>query len=240
MLKTVSVLDYQIAVIGLVDAAKVCLELCLKQESKEAQLVVTLNPEIIIQAEHSSDLKQALQAAYLTVADGVGVVWAAKQFGHTLPERVAGVELTMKLLELGSSDLRVFFLGAKEGVAERAAQEAHKRFGTSVAGVHHGYFDKQNADDVCQLIANSNADLLLAALGEGQELFLFQNKHKLNSNVMMGVGGTLDVLSGEVKRTPLWTRKMRLEWAYRVGLDRKRWHRFPRLLAFVRLVLSKK
>ncbi len=232
------VLDYQIARCTLEQAAQWCITAVLKPNPK---LLVTINPEIIVQAADDSELKDALKQADLTVADGVGVIWAAKQFGYSLPERVPGIELMMRVLELGGPNLRVYFLGAKPGIAQRAANIAHERFGTVIAGVEHGYFKRpDDVPKITQNIAKSRAQVLLAGLGEGQELFLHQNRNTLNVPLMMGVGGALDVLSGEVKRTPTWTRELGLEWAYRVGLDRKRWHRFPRLLRFVYLVWQNK
>lgn len=231
-----NVLGYRVAKVTLEQATSWCLEAIRDPKPK---LLVTTNPEIIIQAEVNPALKKALQSADLTVADGVGVVWASKQFGDSVPGRVPGVELAAKVLGQGGPNLSVFFLGSKPGIAQKAADNAHKRYGTTIAGVQHGYFKRP--DDVpliCQMIRESKAHLLLAGLGEGQELFLHQNREALNVPLLMGVGGTLDVMSGEVQRTPLWTRRLGLEWAYRVGLDRKRWHRFPRLLKFVRLVLA--
>lgn len=204
------------------------------------RLLVTLNPEIIVQAQTNQHLHEALNHADLMVADGVGVVWAAKQSGTVLPERVPGVELVSQILEQGGESLRVYFLGAKPGIAEKAAQTARSRYGIQVAGVQHGYFQQSDVPAITTAIRASGANLLLAGLGEGQERFLHEHRAKLGVPLMMGVGGTLDVLSGTVKRTPLWTRRLGLEWAYRVGLDPKRWHRFPRLLTFVRLVLSSK
>lgn len=203
------------------------------------KLLVTLNPEIVVQAASQKALQEALAQADLSVADGVGILWAARRRGVQLPERVPGVELVTRLLERGGPDLRVYFLGAKPGVAARAAEVARERFGTTVAGVQHGYFKRP--DDVSAVvrdISESDAQLLLAGLGEGQEFFLHTHRAALGVPLMIGVGGALDVLAGEVKRTPEWTHKLGLEWAYRVGIDPKRWHRFPRLLRFVRLVLA--
>jgi N-acetylglucosaminyldiphosphoundecaprenol N-acetyl-beta-D-mannosaminyltransferase len=235
--ETVSVLGYPLARCTLEQAATWCLAAALEPGAK---LVVTLNPEIIVQAERDPLLKTALQSAQLIVADGVGVVWAARQFGYALPERVPGIELATKLLERGGTDLSVYFLGAKPGVAERAAERALERYGTAVAGTHHGYWRPEETGEVLARVRKSGAQLLLAGLGEGQERFLHEHREALGARVMIGVGGTLDVLAGEVKRTPAWTHKLGLEWAYRVGLDRKRWHRFPRLIAFVRLVRARR
>lgn len=231
-----TVLGYQLAKLTLEQATQWSLE---AMRDPKPKLLVTLNPEIIVGARHNTNLEAALQNADLTVADGVGVVWASKRLKSPVPERVPGVELVMNILKQGSSSLRVFFLGAKPGIAQKAANEAHRRYGIVIAGCHHGYFKRPDEIPmITQMVRESQAHLLLAGLGEGQELFLHQHRHELQVPLMIGVGGTLDVLSGEVKRTPAWTRHLGLEWAYRVGLDPKRWHRFPRLIKFARLVLK--
>lgn len=231
-----SVLGFDVAVMAPEDAARWVLARSLSEEP--ATLVVTLNPEIIIQSRSDSRLAAALQSAGLTVADGVGVVWAARRAGTQLPGRVPGVDLTARVLELGGADLPVFFLGSRPGVAARAAAVAADRWGVTVAGHRHGYFDRDSdAAEVTAEVAASGARLVLAGLGEGQELFLQQHLDAMGVRVAIGVGGTLDVLAGEVQRTPDWTRRLGIEWLWRVGSDRSRWHRFPRLLKFAQLVL---
>jgi len=236
-LPELSVLDYRVAKLDLEAAAQWCSRAL---QTPKPKLLVTLNPEIIIQAETSPVLKEALLSADLTMADGVGVLWAAKQFGGELNGRVPGVDLVPKILEREGSNLRVYLLGAKPGVAERAAQTITERYGSQIAGVQHGYFKRpDDLEGVLEAIRQSNAHLLLAGLGEGQELFLHEHRAALGVPLMIGVGGTLDVLAGEVKRTPLWTRQLGLEWLYRVGSAPERWHRFPRLLKFVALILRR-
>lgn len=208
-----------------------------RRSGPSSRQVVTLNPEIVVQAAASPQLAAALRAADLSVADGVGVAWAARRSGTPLPGRVPGVDLAFEVMRRGGSDLRVYLLGAKPGVAERAAAEAASRFGVNVVGSHHGYFDRSAPDEVLRAVASSRADLLLAGLGEGQELFLHSHAAQLGVGVMVGVGGTLDVLAGEVKRMPAWTRRLGVEWLFRVALDRRRWGRLPRLFRFAAMVL---
>ncbi|HLR46435.1 MAG TPA: WecB/TagA/CpsF family glycosyltransferase, partial [Deinococcales bacterium] len=201
----VSVLGHDVDSITLSEAADWLLARCAA--GGPPGLLVTLNPEIIVQARTDAALDGALKAAALTVADGIGVVWAARRAGHVLPGRVPGVDLVGHALERGGSGLRVFFLGAKPGVAERAAAAAHARWGTDIAGSRHGYFDRRaDAAEVSAEIAASGAQLLLAGLGEGQELFLHEHLAETGVAVAVGVGGTLDVLAGEAERTPGWTR----------------------------------
>ena len=235
--ETTDVLGFEVAKVTLEEATAWALRAA--QSGGLPKLLVTLNPEIVVQAASQRDLTEALKGADLTVADGVGILWAARRSGAGLPERVPGVELMTGLLERGGRDLRVYFLGAKPGVAERAAVAATERFGTTVAGVQHGYFRRpDDVPAVVKQVSESGAQLLLCGLGEGQELFLHTHRAALGVPLLIGVGGALDVLAGEVKRTPEWTHKAGLEWAYRVGSDPKRWHRFPRLAQFVRLVLA--
>jgi len=205
------------------------------------RLVVTLNPEIIVRARHDEDLARALARADLTVADGVGVLWAAQRVGQRLPGRVPGVELAFAVMARGGPSLRVALLGGRPGVAEHAAREAARRWGVTVTTSGHGYFDHgREAATVAAEVAEGRPHLLLAGLGEGQELLLDRYREAWGARVLIGVGGTLDVLAGVAKRTPGWTRRLGLEWAWRVGLDPARWHRIPRLLAFVRLAVRER
>lgn len=208
------------------------------RRSEAPRLVVTLNPELVVRAREDAALAAVLRRADLSVADGVGLVWAARRRGIVLPGRVPGVDLAFATLA-ASPTLRVFLLGGRPGVAEAAARMARERWGTVVVGTHHGYFDPaSDGAAVAAAVGASDAQLVLAGLGEGQERFLDDQRAILGAGVLIGVGGTLDVLAGTARRTPAWTRRMGIEWAWRVGLDRARWHRAPRLWRFVRLALA--
>ena len=233
---TVAVLGYQVATIDLEGAAEWLLQAARLED--RSRLVVTLNPEIVVRAQEDADLRSTLEHSDLTVADGVGLLWAARREGHLLPGRVSGIDLVCRAMELGGPELRVYFLGSKPGVAERAAATARERWGVEVAGWYHGYFE--GSEEVVADVRRSRPHLLLAGLGEGQEEFLDEHRDALGARLLVGVGGTLDVLAGEAQRTPAWTRALNLEWAWRVGLDRRRWHRIPRLLEFVRLVRARR
>ena len=201
----------------------------------EPAQIVTLNPELVIRSRREEELRHAIAAAELVTADGVGVVWAARRLCNLeLPGRVTGVDLTAALLERLGKRLRVFFLGGKPGVAATAAARAASRWNTTVAGVQHGYFDDEEA--VVRVVRASGADLLLAGLGTRQETFLHRHKRELGVPLSIGVGGTLDVLSGRVRRMPAWSQRLGLEWLLRVGGDPKRWPRALRLARFVLLV----
>ncbi|WP_104990539.1 WecB/TagA/CpsF family glycosyltransferase [Deinococcus sp. NW-56] len=203
--------------------------------------VVTLNPEFIVQSRTQPEFVAAMQAADLVTADGVGIVWAARQLhGQEVP-RAPGYDLVRGLMQRHGPELRVFFLGAKPGVAERAAQNAARDFGVQVAGVHHGYFDPSEDGRVADLVGASGAHLVLTAMGAGrQEIFNQYWRQVLGAPVLIGCGGVIDVLAGTADLAPAWTRKLGVEFLWRVGLDRRRWHRVPRLAGFVRLVLAER
>jgi len=205
--------------------------------SSEPRLVVTLNPEIVVQARADEGLGTAIRHADLSVADGVGIAWAARLRGHELPGRVPGVDLVSEVLAKAGPDLAVFLLGGRPGVAEAAAAKVRRLYGTKVVGAHHGYFGADEREAVCAAVRESSAALLLAGLGEGQERFLHEHREQLGARVMIGVGGTLDVLAGAVKRMPRWTTRLGVEWLFRVLLDPRRWRRIPRLWRFAWLVV---
>ncbi|WP_293911823.1 WecB/TagA/CpsF family glycosyltransferase [Deinococcus sp.] len=223
------------------------MDVWLAAERPRPHTVVTLNPEFIMQAR-AEDLVAAggrstftavMQRADLVTADGVGIVWAAKQLLDEDVPRAPGFDLATGLMERHGDQLRVFFLGAKPGVAEIAAQKAHERYGVVVAGTHHGYFAAHEDQRVAELVGASKPHLLLCGMGAGrQEIFCDIWSKVLGAPVMLGCGGVIDVLAGTAALAPDWTRKLGVEWVWRVAGDRKRWGRAPRLARFVALVRS--
>lgn len=204
-----------------------------------AHQVITLNPEYVVRAQGDPELVRAARESELVTADGVGIVWAVRQLTkQQLPERVTGADLVPALFERFGPRLRVFFLGARPGVAQKAAENAMARWGIQVVGVQDGYFKDETP--VIEAIAQARPDLLLAGMGERQDLFIHRNKARLGARVAIGIGGMLDVLSGEVRRVHPLFQRLGLEWLVRIAGDRKRWGRFPRLIQFVQLVRAAK
>ncbi len=197
--------------------------------------VVTLNPELVVRTRDDILLNEAVHAAELVTADGVGIIWAAHRLCGVGLSRVAGVDLSEALMKNHGSRLSAYFLGGRPGVAGRAAEYATKSWGTQVVGAQDGYF--QDEAETVARIRRANPQLLLVGMGEHQETFIHRHKTELGARVAIGVGGTLDVLAGEVGRMPRWTQRLQIEWLLRVGLDPRRWRRVPRLWRFILLVL---
>lgn len=165
-------------------------------ESRTPRTVVTLNPEIVVQSQHNEALAQAIRSADLVTADGVGIVWAARQLlGETLPGRAPGIDIAFELMARHGASLRVFLLGGQPGVPELAAQQAVQRWGVTVVGAHHGFFAAAEDQRIAELVRDAQPDLLLTAMGAArQEIFNQYWGLIMNVPVMIGVGGTLDVL----------------------------------------------
>ncbi len=196
--------------------------------------VVTPNPEIVWLARKMPELKAALNGADLVIPDGIGVIYAAKILGTPLKERVPGIELTEKLLAYAASaELPVFLLGAKPGVAERAGERLRKKYpGLQVAGCGDGYFKEDGP--VLQRLRESGARLILVCLGfPRQELWMAAHHSEVGQALMLGVGGSMDVFAGDVKRAPEAWCKVGLEWLYRLLSQPSRIKRMIKLPIFL-------
>lgn len=211
-------------------------------EKEEKAFVVTANPEIVLHAYENEDYNKLLQQADYITADGIGVVKAAKWLGKSLPERVTGYDMFMKLLHIANErSYSIYLLGAKEEVIERAVAAIHEQFpNVKIAGYHHGYFDwhdKTIENEVKEL----KPDLMFLAIGfPRQEQWISERIASFDKGIFMGVGGSFDVIAGEVKRAPLIWQKLNLEWLYRLLKQPSRWRRMLALPKFVLTVWGQK
>ena len=201
--------------------------------------VVTANAEIIMIAQDDKEYKTLLsETADLVLPDGAGTVWAGNYLGYSIPERVAGYDLYLRLLEeAASKKLPVYFFGGKPGIAEEAAAEGKRRCpGLNVAGCRNGYFSAEEEADIIESINRSGAAMLFAALGAPkQEKWLAKYRDQLKPCLLMGIGGSFDVLAGKMQRAPKWMQDARLEWLFRLM---KQPSRFGRMLALPKFVFA--
>ncbi len=199
--------------------------------------VVTVNPEIIQSAKKNKELFDIINDAELITPDGVGIRLALKMKGIN-QEAVTGYDLTLRILELASKrGLNIAIVGAKPENLELAVKNINLKYeGVNVVYAHDGYFTA--FDDIIASIEKSGAKFLFCAMGSPkQEFFISRLKQKLKDKqtglVMIGVGGTIDVLSGQVKLAPKFFRKIGLEWLYRTLMQPERFKRiFPTLPLF--------
>jgi N-acetylglucosaminyldiphosphoundecaprenol N-acetyl-beta-D-mannosaminyltransferase len=204
------------------------------------RLVISVNPERIMRAGRDPDFAAVLRRADLALADGAGVLWAARRLGHPLPGRVAGVDLLQALAARGGAEgWRFFFLGGGPGVAQAAGEVLRQRYpGFQLAGTDAGSPDPFNDAITTQAVRSSGAQLLFLAYGAGaEEAWLARNLTRSGAIVGMGVGGALDFISGRSRRAPRWMRERGLEWLYRLGQEPWRWRRMLALPRFAWRVL---
>ena len=206
---------------------------------QKRNFVVTANAEIIMMAQDDPEYKKILvETADLVLPDGAGTVWAGNYLGYTIPERVAGYDLYLRLLEeVAKYGIPVYFFGGKPGIAEEAAEEGKRRWPQlKVAGCRNGYFSAEEEQEILDGINRSGAAMLFAALGAPkQEIWLAKYKELLKPSLLMGIGGSFDVLAGKVQRAPKWMQDARLEWFFRLI---KQPSRFGRMLALPKFVFA--
>lgn len=201
--------------------------------------VFTPNAEIAQMCVEDESLGALINRADLLLPDGAGVVMASKILDTPLREKVAGIDFAAGVLALCEKEgASVFFLGGKPGIAEKAKEKLLERFpALRIVGTNDGYFQKTGAENeaIIEKINESGASVLFVCLGApAQEKWLFENGDKLKSiRLAAGLGGTLDVFAGEVKRAPKFFIDAKLEWFYRLMKEPRRLGRMMKLPKYI-------
>lgn len=198
-----------------------------------SHLVVTLGTEMVMTAQRNSRFREIVNSASLAIPDGGGLVWASRRLKNPLPEKVAGIELLESICRVSEKKRwKIFLLGGEPGIAEAAAQNLRKRFpDVPLAGTHHGYFREE---EILPILNSAQPQILFAGLGSPrQELWLHEHLASLKIPVGIGIGGSLDVFAGKLRRAPLWMRNFNLEWLYRFFQEPKRFQRILNIPFFM-------
>jgi N-acetylglucosaminyldiphosphoundecaprenol N-acetyl-beta-D-mannosaminyltransferase len=205
-----------------------CLEFC--RDPRTSHTVITANASHLCMMRGDPELALACRAGHLTVADGMSVVWALRASGQQAPERVAGVDLMARLLAAaGEHRLRVYFLGAKREVVTALVERSRARHpGIEIAGFRDGYFGPNDHLDIVEEIRASGAHMLFVGMPSPfKETWCERHRQRLGVPVIVGVGGSFDVLAGFIMRAPRWTQRLGLEWFWRLLMEpRKLWKRY--------------
>lgn len=206
-------------------------------------IICTPNPEIVMEAQTDKQLMEILKASDLVIPDGIGVVWASKYSEIKIKERVPGFDLTQNVFEkIKDTDYKVYFFGGAPGIASTAAKKMMNKYkGLNIVGTRNGYFNKDDEKQIIEEIKKSGADILLVGLGAPkQEKWIYDHITFTGAKVCIGVGGSFDVMSGNVKRAPKIFCKLGLEWFYRLITQPTRIKRMMRLPKFAIKVLKEK
>lgn len=205
-----------------------CLALC--GASRTSHTVVTVNASHLCMLRRDTELARACRAGHLIVADGMSVVWALRASGQPAPERVAGVDLMEQLLAAaGKHRLSVYFLGARHEVINALVEKSRTQYpGLEIAGFRDGYFSQSDHLAIVEEIRASGASMLFVGMPTPfKETWVERHRERLQVPVIVGVGGSFDVLAGFISRAPRRLRLLGLEWFWRLLMEpRKLWKRY--------------
>ena len=214
--------------------------------------IVTPNPEIVMLAQKDHELKKILNSADIIIPDGIGIVLASKLNKTKIKKRLAGYDLVQEFFSVINKNInqkdknyKIYFLGSKKETVELAKKNMLDKYNyINIVGTHDGYFDLKNKIQTEKIIEEINlkqTDILLVGMGAPkQEKFIYQNINKLNAKIFIGVGGSFDVMSGKIKRAPIFFQKFGLEWLYRFIKQPKRFFRILSIPKFIFCVLLNK
>lgn len=186
---------------------------------------VSINAAKLIALRRNPNLRDVVNRCGLVNADGQSIVWASRLLGDPLPERVAGIDLMEGLLAMAEQrGYRVFILGARAEVLQTAIDRLHERYpALAIAGSHHGYFEERESSEIAAEIRASHADVLFVAMSSPRkEQWLGQFGEALGVSLVMGVGGSIDIVAGITRRAPLRWQRLGVEWLYRLAQEPRR------------------
>ena len=221
----ISILSVEIPIMSKAEAAE---RMSRFLDEPRGAKIFTPNPQMLLAAKKDPSCSELLSSADLLLPDGIGIKIASHIKKKPIPERLAGIDMAYGLLEAAEKrGLSVYLLGGKPTVAERAAEELKKKLPKlKVCGTHHGYFDRQSEENtaVVRSVKEAAPDILFVCFGAStQERWICENIASLPSvRIAMGLGGSLDVWSGNAKRAPRLVQALCLEWLWRASREPKR------------------
>jgi len=236
----VNILGVKVDKVNVNEASDIIMEY-IKSKDKPVS-VFTPNSEIIMMGYRDEQFRQILNSSELLTADGIGVVYASKIVKNPINERAAGYDIACATLEkLAKIEGSVYLFGSKPGVAEIAGKNIIEKYpGIKIAGYSDGYFNEEKEKTIISNIQRAKPDLVFVCLGAPkQEKWIASHKDELPNAVYMGIGGSLDVFAGTVKRAPEFFTKHGIEWLYRLCKQPSRFVRMLELPRFGFKVLLK-
>jgi N-acetylglucosaminyldiphosphoundecaprenol N-acetyl-beta-D-mannosaminyltransferase len=205
--------------------------------------VITGNTLMLLAAQEDPGLRRILEEAALVVPESSGILWASRVMNAPLREFIPGIDLMWAICRMAAERGHpAFLLGASPGVAEAAGRVLQERYpALEVVGTHHGYFRPDEEPTVMEKVRSVKPALLFVGMGmPAQEKWIADHLQALGVPVVMGVGGSFDVLSGKLRRAPPLMRRVGVEWLYRLAQEPWRWRRIAQLPVFAWKVLTEK
>lgn len=194
-------------------------------QTKTPLHLMGVNADKINEVNSNELMKHIVNRCGIINADGASVILASKYLGKPLPERVAGVDLMQSLVALSEKKgYSVYLLGAKQSVVEQTAEVLKNRHPKlNIVGIHNGYFKEPDWPSISEELKEKNPDFVFVGITSPLKEYLIEYlQNQGHTSVFMGVGGSFDVISGNIPRAPLWMQKANLEWLFRVMQEPKR------------------
>jgi N-acetylglucosaminyldiphosphoundecaprenol N-acetyl-beta-D-mannosaminyltransferase len=205
-----------------------CLMWC--HQPRATHIVVTANASHLCMMRRDAELRAACQASDMAVPDGMSVVWALRLLRRPVAERIAGIDLMTHLLDRGSAEqLRGYFLGARPEVVQALVEHCRSRYpGLVIAGARDGYFTPADHESIVEEIRASAPHFLFVGMPTPfKDVFCQRHRDRLQVPVVIGVGGSFDVIAGVVSRAPKAVQSLGFEWLWRLMMEpRKLWKRY--------------
>lgn len=217
------------------------IKLFFSTKTDKNLFIVTANPEIVDYATEHCSYRKLINKADYVVADGTGIVKASKRLQKPLRRRVPGIELLEASLKIAhDKQQRVYLLGSKNEIIEVAERKLQLKYPNITFAHHHGYINLKD-ETVIKRMTTFNPDYIFVGMGfPKQEQWIAKHSDKFQQTLMMGVGGSFEVLSGSKKRAPKLFQKLNIEWLYRVLIDWKRIGRMASIPKFMIKVAKQK
>ncbi|MFQ3549752.1 MAG: WecB/TagA/CpsF family glycosyltransferase [Armatimonadota bacterium] len=229
--------------IDIIDMYRAVEQVCSFVQSGTAHIIVTADAYNIVTCKNDPEFKKIVNNADLVTADGAGILKGSKILGCPIPYKVSGIDLLEEICKTASKEgFGVYLLGAAPTIAEKAAEKLKEKYpGLIISGVRDGYFTETDEEKIVNEIKSSGAKVLFVGMGiPKQEKWISKHLDNLGVSVAMGVGGSFDVISGNIQRAPKWMQKHGLEWLYRIIKDPKKIYKVSVLPKFVMMVYKEK
>ncbi len=227
----ISVLDYKMLKTAIInDIAK-----------NKKSTIIAINPEKIMKSRNDEMLKELLNSSTYKIPDGIGIIYASKLKKGNIKKRVTGIDCMDMLCQLSDEkEYKIFMYGSKKEIVEKAKNKLEYKYpNIKIVGYIDGYENDNNL--IINTINKLKPNILFVALGSPkQEIWINENKAKLDVNIFQGVGGSFDVISGSINRAPKWMQNIGLEWLYRLIKEPSRIGRQLQLFKFLSLILFRK
>lgn len=194
-------------------------------EKREKKHIVFVNALKVYLADKDAEFRKAILESDFALADGMPIVWVSRLFKKDIPERICGTDLFELLLK--ECEVRyksVFFLGSKDEILIKMIEVIKNKYPKlKIAGYRNGYFLPSDDEIIVSDINTSGADILFIGISSPKkEMWAYKYKVQIDVPVIIGVGGSFDVLAGVISRAPKWMQKMGLEWFYRIIMEPRR------------------